>query len=272
MLELAVMALAAGGVVLAHELGRFAFARVTGLPFARARFRVFVRLAEAPGRGWTRAGALLAGLAAANLAVVALAFGYFAGHGVPIGEPAIFVDGVRDGYDAAGKLAPGDRIDAVDDELLVTGRGRSLTERVQAKQGAPVTLTVNRGREQLRVTVQPKLAETGRAGDAPRWMLGITLFRRRMVDSSLTTAAGAAFWFPPLRAVDLVSGWVAVLFGSDDGDPGGPVRIVEELRGVYERQFAWEAALNEATYALLVLLVLDLFAAGALVARARRRS
>ena len=266
------MVLAAGGVVLAHAIGRSAFVRIAGLPIERARFRVFVRIAEAPGRGWSRAGALVAGSAAANLGVVALAFAYFTCHGVPSGERAVFVAEVLPGYDAAGKLAPGDRIVAVDGEPLTAGSGPSLSQLVAAKQGAPVTLTVHREGAPLDVTVQPKLAKVDRAGGAPGWLLGIKLTTRRELDTSVRTAAGVAIWFPLVRVWTIVAGWGAALFGSgDDRDPGGPVRIVDEFRASAS-VVAWQAALAGATYALLALVLLDAIGLVALgIGRARRR-
>lgn len=124
-------------VVLVHALGRYACARLVKLPIERDRLRVFERLAGPVG--------------------------------VPTAAPAIVVMDVLPGFDAVGKLQQSDRLVAVDGEPIFAERGPSLAQRVAAKQGAAVTLTVRRQAELLDVTIQPKLAKRPDGGSM--WIL-----------------------------------------------------------------------------------------------------
>src|SRR5690242_15386035 len=91
-----------------HELARWGAARALHAP-ASLRWSG-VRIAASRGK---RAVAALAGLAASYLACAALAFAHFDTRGIDIGPTYIVVEAVKPGFDAAGKLAPGDIIRAV---------------------------------------------------------------------------------------------------------------------------------------------------------------
>lgn len=257
------MALAVIGVVIARALGRLSFARSVRLPIERARLRIFVRLGEGDRTG-AHLGVLAAGLAAAYVAVVALAFVFLLAVGMPTGESRIFVGEVLPESSATGKLQSGDQLVAVDGELLGTG-GPPLSELVGAKQGAPVTLTVRRAGARFDVTIQPKLVESP---DEPRWILGLRHYRLPVLETAALAAADAALVLPLARVASLVSDLVA------PSDPGGPVRIVEEFRAGFDRVtvIAGRSALDAATWALLVVAILDLVrAAGLALAWLRRR-
>lgn len=271
MLAIVVMVLATGGMVLVHAIGRYAFARAVGLPIERVEPRIggFVHLAAGPDRGWARLGTQVAGTVATYLGVAALAFGFFTCHGVPTGVHTTVVREVLEGYDAVGKLAPGDRIVAVDGTPLYPGRGPSLAQLVAAKQGAPVVLAVRRAGEALDVTVRPRLGKEG----APPWLIGLRLQSVPEVATGTVVVAAAAGRYPIEQVRVIVAGFIAELAGPDDPDPGGPVRIVEEFRRSSELDgFAGQLALLVAVYAMLVLALLDAIGAVRLgFGRARRR-
>jgi C-terminal processing protease CtpA/Prc len=86
------------------------------------------------------------------------------------GEPAYVVGAVLDGYDATGKLAPGDRIVAIDGLVLREPVVANLVERVNARRGAPVVVTIDRDGALRDVTLKPTRDHSSR-GDA--WVLGI---------------------------------------------------------------------------------------------------
>lgn len=262
-------------VVLAHALGRLAAARLARLPIGRPELRVFVRL-DGMDRTGARLGALVAGAAAAYLAVAALAFAFVTCRGLPTGVVFVAVGEVMHGFDADGKLQPGDRILAVDGEPLLPGVGRSLRERVNETEGAPVTLTIDRGGAWLDVTLQPKLAEPDRRDGIPMWLLGLRLTRSEEIATDAATAAAFAIRLPLAQVRGVAEELASTFEAEAPPDPGGPVRIVEEYRrGVSFDQVshvAWLWALPQATFALLVLAVLDLVGAVGLVrARSRRR-
>ncbi|HEY1816541.1 MAG TPA: site-2 protease family protein [Kofleriaceae bacterium] len=130
-------------------------------------------LAAYPNRpAWQRFITIFAGPATNYISAVVLAFGLFAYHGVESSWRWYGVSEVRTGYDAFGKLEPGDRILAVDhDRLLAEGiytgpdgqvlkadPGNGLVAHVNAKNGAPVTLTITRHGETRDVVITPTLA------------------------------------------------------------------------------------------------------------------
>lgn len=273
MLALVVVVLGVVGMLLVHALGRYAFARAARLPIGRRYLGVFVPVTGAPGGTGTRAGALVAGSAAAYLGVAALALGYFSCHGVPTDVRVALVAKVIPRSAADGTLEPGDRIFAVDGEPLLPDRGPSLSARVAAKEGAPVTLTILRAGLVLDVEVRPRLTEVG--GRA-RLLLGIELTARPLVDTSAAAAASTAIRFPfaqlsTIATRDLADLAALVRGGDDAPDAGGPVRIVEEFRRSFEAsaQFLWLLALVGAGYTLFVLVGLDLLA---LIGLGRRRA
>ena len=86
-------------------------------------------------------------------------------------HPAYVVDVVLPGFDATGKLQPGDRIVAVDGARLDEPVVPALVKAVNARDGAPVTLAFERDGTTQTITVRPQLDRTkdGRTS----WVLGI---------------------------------------------------------------------------------------------------
>jgi regulator of sigma E protease len=130
-------------------------------------------LAAYPNRpAWQRFITIFAGPATNYISAVVLAFALFAYHGIESSWRWFGVAEVKQGYDAAGKLQPGDRIIAVDHRpLLAEGTyaapdgsvikadpSDGLVARVNAKDGAPVSLTIVRDGRQQEVVIQPTLA------------------------------------------------------------------------------------------------------------------
>jgi membrane-associated protease RseP (regulator of RpoE activity) len=227
-----------------HELVVYALARAAG---AEAKRRVAIVLVRGRRRG---ALAFAGGAAAGYLAAAAMAFAYYACHGIETGRRFYAVGEVRRGYDAVGKLEAGDRIVAVDGEPLSPDSGRSLVERVNAKSGASVTLAIQRGGARVDVVVQP--LRTGH----DTWLLGI----RPFVDHETVTDVGGSLGRGlelPLANARYLAHQLRESLTSHDADPGGPKRIVDE----YEPRNAapdWSGLLRLAASAWLALAVLDL--------------
>jgi regulator of sigma E protease len=104
---------------------------------------------------WQRFLTIFAGPATNYLSAIVLAFALYTCHGVDSSWRWYGVAEVSQGYDAYGKLQVDDRILEVDHTpILADGTyndgkttitaGKTLTERVSARHGAPVTLTVLR--------------------------------------------------------------------------------------------------------------------------------
>jgi regulator of sigma E protease len=130
-------------------------------------------VAAYPNRpAWQRFVTIFAGPATNYVSAVVLGFALFAYHGVESSWRWFGVADVKADYDAFGKLEPGDRIVAVDHRPILaegsyTGADGTtikadasdgLVARVNAKNGAPVTINVVRGGHPLDVVIQPKLA------------------------------------------------------------------------------------------------------------------
>jgi C-terminal processing protease CtpA/Prc len=85
-------------------------------------------------------------------------------------ESAYVIGTVLDGYDATGKLAPGDRIVAIDGVALREPVATSLGDRVNARHGHAVVVTFERDGVRRELTLAP-LRDRRATGDV--WVLGI---------------------------------------------------------------------------------------------------
>lgn len=189
---------------------------------------------------WQRFVTIFAGPATNYISAIALALVLFTCDGV-YSPPYTHVDSVlqdrdADGkfkYDAVGKLEPGDRIIRVDGEPLAAGVGKSLNERVAAKQGAPLRLTIVRDLVGLvEVEITPRLS-TDESGKTV-YLLGIKrFFRPDIVEVGPAEAAWHALKYPIEQTKVIVGGLYGIIVGTEKADPGGPVRIVEEFRKAF---------------------------------------
>jgi regulator of sigma E protease len=126
-------------------------------------------LAAYPNRpAWQRFLTIFAGPATNYLSAVVIMFALYTCHGTSSPWAWYGVGTVNAGFDAVGKLQDGDRILEVDHEpLLAQGKytlqngqtlyEQTLTGRINARHGAPVTLTVLRDGARHDVTIQPRL-------------------------------------------------------------------------------------------------------------------
>lgn len=190
---------------------------------------------------WQRMAAIFAGPAANYLTAVVLALALYSFHGMNSFERWFGVAGVSANYDVAGKLEPGDRILAIDGEALwlrsPTGQRDVLRERVSAKGGQPVTLTVQRSGTSLDIKVQPKklmtfgiLPALDRHGK-PQYLLGISYAEQADVrPAGVGGAIVAAVRYPVDQTRQLLAMFGSILSGKEKAEFGGPVRITEEFK------------------------------------------
>jgi regulator of sigma E protease len=207
---------------------------------------------------WQRFVTIFAGPATNYLAAMALAMVLFTCHGV---DNRVAVEKVLPGYDAAAKLLPGDRIRAVDHRAHFVGEGLpSLGDRVQATRGAPITVTIERAGVERDISIIPQLKYGENrpiwdaldhlkerapafepilpiaAGGYPRpvWLIGVV----QQPDASsvgIVEAAGHALYYPILQTKRIGKMLYGIVFGSEKADPGGPIRMVEELGHQFSR-------------------------------------
>ena len=232
-----------------HELVVFGLARVLG---AQAkRYKVYARL-SGHKRG---ALAFIGAIAAVYVAICALAFTYAVTFGLPYGPELYFVGEVKAGMPADGKLEIDDRIVEVD-HTRVYGQ-QSLIQRINANNGAPVTLSILRAGKPLDVTIAP-------THNKDIWVVGIVPRIDRERDASAGVALHAAAHYPTRAVAELVR--ESGLFARETADPGGPKRIYEEVSTIERStEVQWRQMLRLTVIVGLLLLALDLVRAGRLV-------
>jgi regulator of sigma E protease len=217
---------------------------------------------------WQRFLTIFAGPATNYLSAMVLAFALYACHGLNSTWRWYGVAAVQENYDAYGKLEVGDRILDVDHvPVMAAGTHRhggvtytsekSLTERVTAKQGAPVTITVLRAGKQLDVTITPTRVagpaqQLGAIMDArlraccnlpikhgePRFLLGIAPSEvPDVVSVGIGTAALDALEYPVEQTKMIGGGLYHIFTGEEKADPGGPKRIFDEFAKAWQLGF-----------------------------------
>jgi regulator of sigma E protease len=189
---------------------------------------------------WQRFITIFAGPGTNYLSAVLLAFGLYTCHGMESTEHWYAVDHTLEGYDAAGKLQPNDRILAVEHTPILASSGESLTKRVNQKNGAAVTLTIQRDGKTLDVTITPKLGPDKDKDGKPIYLLGIQpTTQSDTVDVGVIHAAGAALEYPVDQTIFLVSFFHKLFTGEEKADPGGPKRMIEEFTKQFKHGFIY---------------------------------
>jgi len=217
---------------------------------------------------WQRFLTIFAGPATNYLSAIVLAFALYTCHGVESSWRWYGVADVQQNYDAYGKLEVGDRVLEVDhapimaegtwsDGTHTITAGKTLTERVSAKQGAPVTLTVLRDGKKLDVTITPTriagpeqelsivFAAQLRAccnlvtkHGEPRYLMGIVPSETPdVLDIGVIASAKGALEYPVVQTKLIASGLYQIIAGKEQADPGGPVRIYSEFKKAWELGF-----------------------------------
>jgi regulator of sigma E protease len=199
---------------------------------------------------WQRFVTIFAGPATNYVSAIVLAMALYTCHGVD--EPHWYgVGKVLPGYDAQGKLEPGDRLLEVNHTPLLLENTHELTDRVTASQGAPLALKIERGGATMEVTVKPTLANDRRPLEElarqvpvmaphvamitrnwaePVWRIGIQPETQyQAVKVGTVAAVRRAFVYPILQTKAIAAGLYGIVFGNEQADPGGPKRMVEEF-------------------------------------------
>ena len=186
---------------------------------------------------WQRFVTIFAGPATNYISAIFLAFGLYTCHGME--GSTYHVEIVQPDFDAAGKLAQGDHIIAVDHVPMYGPSTEILRQAVNAKQGAAIVLTVDRDGKKLDFTIQPKLAKDKDGKDVldertkkPAFRLGIVQ-QADLEDVGIISAAGAALIYPIDQTKMIVGGLADIISGKEKADPAGPVRMVDEFKKAF---------------------------------------
>lgn len=233
------------------ELGRVLVAKLFSYPPERHAIPIM----KLPGiRGTTgfRLMLILAGPVTVYLAVAGLAFAFFRCNGTVSPEGATHVEQVMKEFDAAGKLEPNDTIVDVDGTVF-PGGASALSALVNAKAGAPVIVTIDRAGAKQSYTVKP----TQREG---RWLLGVQLTAKR--EYSTVGSLKEGLFYPTNQAARTGQGLIEIFKGTAEVEPGGPFRIVSEVRsasdGTTTGQLVLQTGMVFGTWTLLLLALFDL--------------
>ncbi len=208
---------------------------------------------------WQRFLTIFAGPATNYLSAILLAFLLYSCHGQDSTWRWFQIARVNQGFDAHGKLEVGDRITAVDGvELMARGpyitpegnriNSGVLRERVNAKKGGPVTITVLRNGQKLDVAITPRLvvymsdAETPCVTPNPSnpkcstyqftttYLMGIIPIESPdVLKVGVLTAIGDSLRYPIDQTKMIAGGLKDIITGKEDADPGGPKRIYDEF-------------------------------------------
>ena len=187
---------------------------------------------------WQRFLTILAGPATNYVSAIFLAFALYTCQGEP--GNTYYVASLSQGYDALGKLEPGDRIVAVDGKKMFAPDTIALSEAVNAKAGAPLSITVLRGVKLVTVTIQPKIKKDDKGNEVktkdgkPVYMLGIGQMYD-YADVSVLKAGKDALVYPVAQTKIILGGLRDIFVGKEDADPGGPIRIVGEFKAAFSR-------------------------------------
>lgn len=227
---------------------------------------------------WQRLATILAGPAASYLSVAVIAMALYTCHGVDV--PRWYgVQRVVNGSPAADKLEPGDTILAFDHVPLIINSGPTLSERVNRGSGAPITLTIERDGEQRDVLIEPR--QNKDASGRTVWLIGVNLEARELaVKPGLLDAARRGLEYPVAQARLLATALYRIVFGTEQADPGGPIRMIYELNHAFRLgiTYAIQLEMMLGVYiGLFLALPIPLFDGGRLVfllyrAVTRRRS
>lgn len=217
---------------------------------------------------WQRFLTIFAGPATNYLSAIVLAFALYTCHGAESTWRWYGVADVQQGYDAFGKLDVGDRILEVDHTPIMAAgtysdgthtitADKSLTERVTAKRGAPVTITVLRDGKKLDVTIVPTrivgpeqalsimVADQMRAccnlalkHGEPRYLLGILPSEvPDVLAVGVLASAKGALEYPIAQTKMIADGLYQIMAGHEKADPGGPKRIYDEFEKAWKLGF-----------------------------------
>lgn len=175
---------------------------------------------------WQRIATIFAGPFTNYLFAVVLAFILYVSYGVAAGRYA--VDSVQPGFDAVGKLEPGDRIVAVGGRLITDAE---LSEATNATQGREVLYTVRRGDDVFNVPIKAKYDP-----ETKRYRIGVVRTEQIAYQPmSVGDASREAVIFPWRHTKAMLAAIHGKFKGKNDLELGGPVEMGAQVKKAVER-------------------------------------
>jgi regulator of sigma E protease len=187
---------------------------------------------------WQRFITILAGPATNYISAIFIVFGLYMCTGMK--GSTYHIAEVSDGYDAKGKLLPGDRIVAIDGHEMFGPSSTEIGKAINLKAGKPVEITVQRHYALVTLMVTPKVGvdEKGKEildkDNKPQFKIGIIPTPDR-VDVGVGEALVGSLRYPITQTQAIFGGFKDIFTGKEEADPGGPVRIVKEFETAFSR-------------------------------------
>jgi regulator of sigma E protease len=209
---------------------------------------------------WQRFATIFAGPATNYLFAIFLAFVMYQTYGVSTKTAWWGVAEVQDGYDAKGKLLPGDRILSIagetfyyelegkPDELGLATRidkaaKAGITGPSHGDKGQPVTFEVLRDGERKAIVVVPTFDAKVEDTQGPRFRVGIRpSIEDERVDVGLLETIGHACWYPVKQTQAILGGLWLIITGKEKGELSGVVGITDQIQQAI--QAGWFVALQ----------------------------
>jgi len=190
---------------------------------------------------WQRFVTIFAGPATNYLTAIVLALILFSLAGIESGTSWYGVSKVRDGFDAAGKLEPGDRIVKLDGKPLYETFGGEkqapLSSLVNGAKGKPLRLTVLRDGKEMDVEVLPKLvADTSKEAKQKQvYQIGIELtIEEERVGVGPIDVVAESLSYPVVKTKQIAVGLYEIVTGQQEGMFMGPVGITDMIKRTFE--------------------------------------
>jgi len=190
---------------------------------------------------WQRFLTILAGPGMNYVFAVVIGLVLFTAAGGPSGTIWYQVGEVRPGFDAQGKLEPGDRFVKLDGQSIhFRHRGEqakeSLPDMVDASRGRPVQITVLRRDKEHVFQIHPKLADNEEK-KRKTYQLGITLALEEdseRVPVGVGKAVGMALAYPVAVTARIGGGLWDMITGKQGLTVSGPVDITRMVKHAYD--------------------------------------
>jgi regulator of sigma E protease len=185
---------------------------------------------------WQRFATIFAGPATNYLFAIVIAIVLYAAAGIKTGTAWYAVAGVEPGFDAHGKLEPGDRIVAVEGQPVyflrdgkLAPKGQRLPELVDRSAGQPLDVTVLRGGQELKVAITPKLGQNETGAEVYRLGIQLTDDEER-ASVGVLSSIGHALVYPVEQTKVIAVGLYEIATRQQEAVFMGPVGITSMIK------------------------------------------
>jgi len=199
---------------------------------------------------WQRVATIFAGPATNYITAVVLGIGLYLGAGVSTGYVEYTVEGLEDGFDAKGKLEPGDRIVELNGQRIHQDSG-GLPGMIQEAKSEPIRVKALRNGEPIEVDIIARPADGLTDAEKANWwlktakdyaatagvewksryLIGITMTQHQdRADVGIGGALAASLEYPVIQSQAILAGLWKIVTREEPGQVGGPVMITAMIK------------------------------------------